>query len=191
MKKIIIISLEEAADYAVSASPEECAAAEEFGNERRRAEFLAWRGIVRRELGCDVAISYSATGAPQVDVEGVHISVSHCGSHVAVVFSDRPCAVDVESVGRNFSRAVRHFASAEELEASDNPLWHGILWCAKEVMYKLSGRKELDLRRDISIRAERSAADGLSGIVSGSICGGEAVELVFEIAEGLILIYKV
>ena len=55
------LTAEESARWTTS---EERAAAAGFVSERRRAEFLTWRAVVRRELGDDVGIAYDALGAP-------------------------------------------------------------------------------------------------------------------------------
>ena len=57
---------------------EDVASAARFQNERRRCEHLAWRRIVRRELGRDVHISYNEVGAPKVDKDNIYISVYVC-----------------------------------------------------------------------------------------------------------------
>ena len=116
----------------------------------RREEFLMWRSIVYRRLP-DAEIAYNAVGAPVVCNYPLHIGVSHCPGYVAVCFSDRPCAVDIEPLARDFGRAAVRFASAEERQLSDSPLLLPALWCAKETLYKYSGRRNLDLLRDLRI----------------------------------------
>ena len=94
----------------------------------RREEFLMWRSIVYRRLP-DAEIAYNAVGAPVVCNYPLHIGVSHCPGYVAVCFSDRPCAVDIEPLARDFGRAAARFASAEERQLSDSPLLLPALWC--------------------------------------------------------------
>ena len=72
---------------------------------RRQAEYLTWRAVVYRELGA-VPIGYDAAGGPVLIGDPRHIGVSHGGGHAAVVISDRPCAVDIESETRRFTRAA-------------------------------------------------------------------------------------
>ena len=69
-------------------SAEDVVSAMRFQNEKRRREHLAWRRIVRRELGAKVHIDYNAVGAPQVDIAGKFISVAHGGESVAVAIAD-------------------------------------------------------------------------------------------------------
>lgn len=133
----------------------------------RREEFLMWRSIVYPS-SADAEIAYNAVGAPVVCNYPLHIGVSHCPGYVAVCFSDRPCAVDIEPLARDFGRAAVRFASAEERQLSDSPLLLPALWCAKETLYKYSGRRNLDLLRDL--RIERFDPD--EGRMTGSYLRG-------------------
>lgn len=163
----------------------EMAAAQGFLREHRRREYLTWRAIVRRELGTDVGIAYDAAGAPVVDRDGVHIGVSHCRGWVAVCISDAPCAVDIELVSRNFSRAVPRYMSSAEQALSDDPLLPAVVWCAKETLYKYAGRPGLDLLRDLHVES----VDFAAGTVVGRIGSGEAVRLSLRTADGLVAVY--
>ena len=166
-------------------TPEERAAAAAFGSERRRAEFLTWRAMVRRELGPDVQISYDEVGAPILANRPEHISVSHCAGRVAVCISPERCAVDIEPATRSFSRAEGRFLTPSERALSDDPLWPGIVWCAKETLYKYSGCRELDFREDL--RIERAGL--ATGTLTGRIGNGEPVELSVRREDGYIVVY--
>ncbi|MCM1302398.1 MAG: 4'-phosphopantetheinyl transferase superfamily protein [Alistipes senegalensis] len=170
MKRLIVeppLAFEEAAEWATDA---ELAAARGFAPARGR-EYLAWRAIVRREIGRDAVIAYNSAGAPMLTNYPLHLSVSHCrgragrsgraddcrqqadGSErisslgrIAVAISDAPCAVDIEPVTRDFQRAMPRYLSPSEHQLSVHPLFPAIAWCAKETLFKYAG----------------SAADGLA-----------------------------
>lgn len=152
---------------------EERCRAGEFGSQHRRAEYLAWRSIVRRELGADTEIYYSENGAPRLRNRKEHIGVSHSADFVAVIISDKPCAVDIERLSRNFSGAASRYITAAERGLSDDRRLEAVLWCAKETLYKYSGRQGLDFLRDLCIEL----VDFESGIVVGRICNGDSVEM--------------
>ena len=166
-------------------TPEERAAAAAFVSERRRAEYLTWRAVVRRELGDDVGIAYDALGAPVLTNRAVHISVAHCAGRIAVCASPERCAVDIEPQARDFSRAASRYLTPEEEALSDEALLPGIVWCAKEALYKLAGRRELDFRQDL--RIER--VDLAAGRLTGWIEDGEPVELSVRREDGFIIVY--
>ena len=142
----------------------------------RRAEALAWRTIVRRELGEQVVIAYDEWGAPVVEGEVCHIGVSHSGERVAVIVGEKPCAVDIERCERNFDRVVPRYLSDEELALSDNENYKAVAWCAKECLYKYYRRKGLDFLRDIRI-VEVAIEQGR---ISGTILGGEKMNMRIE-----------
>ena len=166
-------------------TPEERAAASASVSERRRAEYLTWRAVVRRELGDDVGIAYDALGAPVLTNRAVHISVAHCAGRIAVCASPERCAVDIEPQARDFSRAASRYLTPEEEALSDEALLPGIVWCAKEALYKLAGRRELDFRRDLHI----VRLDLAAGTLTGQIENGEPVRLSVSLDEGFILVY--
>mgnify|MGYP000225853217 CR=1 FL=1 len=173
------MTAEEAARWT---TPEERAEAAAFASERRRAEFLSWRAIVRRELGADVQIAYDELGAPILIDRPIHISVSHCADRIAVCASLNRCAVDIEPETRDFSRAESRYLTPEEKALSDDPFWPGIVWCAKEALYKYSGRRELDFRRDLHI------IGFAAGILTGRIENGEPIGLSVRREDGFILV---
>lgn len=132
-------------------SSEDIAFVENFSNQGRRCEALAWRAIVRRELGDAVQISYDEYGAPQIDVEGKFISVSHSKGVVAVLISDTPCALDVEQCERDFGKVASRYLSDCEREMAERNNLFAEMWCAKEALYKYYRKGALDLVCDLTI----------------------------------------
>ncbi len=101
----------------------------ETGLSRRVAEKAAWRAIVRERLGLsdDSAIGYNKNGAPVLSDGLGYIGVSHTRGWVAVVWSPKPCAIDIELRDRKISPAVaERMGIAPEIED----------WCAWEAAYK-------------------------------------------------------
>lgn len=127
------------------------ASASRFQNERRRTEHLAWRRVVRRELGRGVEIGYNEVGAPTLNLENMHLSVAHGAGRVAVVISDKRVGIDIESLERDFTSVSSRYMSAEEQALSTHKEWGAMVWCAKEALYKLYGERGLDLKHDIVI----------------------------------------
>lgn len=163
---------------------DERAAADAFGSERRRREYLTWRAVVRRALGPDVRIGYDANGAPQLLDLSLHLSVSHCAGLVAVALSDAPCAVDAESAGRDFSRVCSRYLTPSEASLSSDPLWPAVAWCAKETLYKYARRRELDLCRDLRLLE----ADLAGGRIVGRIGDGALLPMRIDRVEEALVV---
>ena len=138
-------------DTLITAS--DVASASRFQNDSRRREHLAWRRVVRSELGRGVVIDYNEVGAPVVDTPNTHISVAHCAQSVAVAIANEPVGVDIEALDRNYERVKSRFMSPAEEALSAREEWPAMVWTAKEAIYKLYGKREVDLTEDIRITA--------------------------------------
>ena len=142
---------------------EDVASAMRFQNEKRRREHLAWRRIVRRELGAKVHIDYNDVGAPIVDTADRWISVAHGGESVAVAIADKPVGVDIESLSRDFDRVAPRYMTDAEIALSEDRRWACFVWCAKEAMYKLYGRRGVELRGELRVDSFDSESMTLYG----------------------------
>ena len=182
-KLLIVPQMDEQASVEWT-TPEERSRAEGFAPLRRR-EYLAWRAVVRQELGRDVVIEYNEVGAPVLANRDVQISVSHCKGWVAVVFSQQPCAVDIESLDRNFERVAAHYLTEQERMLSDDLRFLAVAWSAKETLYKYSGREGLDLRENLHL----SHIDWLSKSLVGSINNEPDLGISFEIDQNRVITY--
>lgn len=147
------------------ATAEDKAFVEAFSSAHRRREVLAWRSIVRRELGSDCAIGYDEWGAPVVGNSDTHISVSHCRDLVAVVISDTPCAVDIEERGRNFEGVSARYMTEQERSLSTDTDWSAMVWCAKEALYKYYRKGGVEIREDIKILGYDADSESLQAAI--------------------------
>ena len=166
-----------------SAVAEDVAFVEQFASASRRCEVLAWRAIVRRELGCDVEITHDEYGAPTVNTPNTYISVSHSRDRVAVLLADRACAVDIESVERDFRRVATRYLSKEEQQLAEQNDLYAEMWSAKEALYKYYKKGGLDFANDLSI----AEYDADRGVLRSSILGGEPIEVKIRREDTLVV----
>lgn len=146
---------------------EDVASASRFQNEARRREHLAWRRVVREELGRGVRISYNEVGAPMVDTPNTWISVAHSQGVVAVAISNRKVGIDIESSERDFERAKGRFMSQEEMTLSSHKHWAAYVWCAKEALYKLYGKRGVELRDELRIESHDEVTRQMQASLAG------------------------
>lgn len=156
------------------ATPEERLLMDGFAPRRQR-EYVAWRAIVRRELGRKTQIAYDKVGAPYLPEKNLHLSVSHSQERVAVLFSSSRCAVDLESLSRNFDRISSHYLTEEELSLADDSRFLAVAWSAKECLVKYSSLEEVNLKEDFTIEK----IDWEKGLVWGRIQRGALLEMNF------------
>ncbi len=158
----------------------ECVSAEDWQRAesmpaKRRSEHLSWRAMLYETLGQIVTIEYNEVGAPYiVENPNIYIGVSHGAERVAVAISDRACAIDIESVNRDFTRASSRYTTSDEELICEGDL--ALIWCAKETLYKLSGRSELNLKTDLRI----TSLDKAMGICRGQILDLAPVDIHYK-----------
>ena len=140
---------------------------------------------MRRELGHDVKIDYNELGAPYLPDGEACLSVSHCPGSVVVALADRPCAVDIETLARDFLSVAPRYLNPAELALSDDARWPAVAWCAKETLYKYAGRRESDLRHDLHIEE----VDFRTATLVGRICGKPPLVLRFLLLADRAIVY--
>ena len=83
--------------------------------------------------------------------------VSHTRNYAAVILALTPCAIDIENIERDFSRALPRYTTPQEQligTALPNPqLYPALFWCAKEALYKLKRNSGIDFLQDLHIDA--------------------------------------
>lgn len=69
---------------------------DQFSSIKRQKEWLSIRVILHLVLGKDARISYTSFGKPFINIDNVHISISHTKSYAAIAFSTTPIGIDIE-----------------------------------------------------------------------------------------------
>ena len=83
------------------------------------------------------------------------------------ISAEERVGIDIESQERDFERAKSRFMSCEELALCDKSEFAGYVWCAKEAMYKLYGRRGIDLSNDLQIKSFDPKSETMRGLLLG------------------------
>ncbi|MDR1879861.1 MAG: 4'-phosphopantetheinyl transferase superfamily protein [Tannerellaceae bacterium] len=128
---------------------------EQMRTENRRKEWLAVRVLLKALTGEEQQVAYHPDGAPFLPGSDLHISISHTKGYAAALVSERPeTGIDIEYRGNRIIKVRDRFMTPEE-EASIDPR-HAteqllIHWCAKETLYKMIRKKEVDFRKHLHV----------------------------------------
>jgi len=121
-----------------------------FKHIRRKREFIATRILRNRSVGFQ-HIHYDIHGAPYLE-SGVFISISHSKNKVGIaVNKDYKIGLDIESIRPTIKTIMHKFLSEEEQVQFDikNIVEVCKIWSAKETLYKLAGRKQIQFKSEL------------------------------------------
>ncbi|MCK9218687.1 MAG: 4'-phosphopantetheinyl transferase superfamily protein [Bacteroidales bacterium] len=129
-----------------------------FSHDLRKRQWLAYRCILKQILFPDSnELAYDEFGKPRLIHSPFAISVTHAGDYAAAICSKKiTVGIDIEKMRDRIERVKDRFLSPQELEQiGPHPSLEllYIYWCAKESLYKLNGKPDLDFKNDIRINA--------------------------------------
>lgn len=140
----------------------------------KRLQHLAGRYLLQH-LYPDFPLSLiqiADTRKPFLEDEAYHFSISHCGDYAAAIVSTvNRVGLDIELFSHKIGRIQHKFVSDEEhpvvhepwalvdnqpalaARAVDHMKKLGLMWSAKEAVFKWYGQGEVDFRKHICIRS--------------------------------------
>ncbi len=126
-----------------------------FKNISRKVEWLSVRALVKTMIGKDTRILYNSENKPFVRGNTHNISISHSNNLTAVMISkDKRVGIDLEYMSGKISKVANKFINARENITSDpeQAKFHLYLhWCAKEALYKICDKQDINFRDGITI----------------------------------------
>jgi phosphopantetheinyl transferase len=137
---------------------------EKYANPKRRKEKLAARVLLNKMIGEKARIFYDGNGKPHLAFSPYSISISHSKDYVAVVLSLKTyVGVDIQFMSDKIYRVVPRFLHTDEYQNihpsfPDHSLH--IHWCAKEALYKIYGKKQLNFANQLRVNPFRAKEEG-------------------------------
>jgi len=121
-----------------------------FLNNQRKKEFVATR-FLRTELVGLKHINYDSVGAPFIN-DSDFISISHSKNIVGIAISKEfKIGLDIEYAQSKINAIKHKFLHESELESFDcnSEIELTKIWTAKEVLYKIAGKKGINFRTEL------------------------------------------
>lgn len=134
--------------------------------EQRQKEWLATRLLLKEMLGHEAIIHHHPNGAPFLsETEQKQISISHTKDFVAIMLTEatQTAGIDIEYRSERVRKVRSRFLNAEEEQFIDpaHETEHLLIcWCAKETLYKIINRQEVDFCRHLHIQPFSYAEQG-------------------------------
>jgi phosphopantetheinyl transferase len=133
----------------------------------RKLHYLASRVLLRTIMGTDefINLENDLNGKPVIHNFPLKVSLSHSASFTALLLSNQfEVGIDIEKIDNKILRIHHKFMKEEELNSlsEDNKLEKlYVSWCAKEAMYKLYGKKQLNFLNHLFIQPYEYRESGI------------------------------
>ena len=121
----------------------------EFKSEKRQLEYILTR-LLLQQIDENLRISYNQFGAPTLNCKK-NISISHSSDFIAIIISEKKVAIDIEKIS-NKPLKIKHKFISNNDNILDNKMEATLAWSAKEAVYKLHQKGEIDFKKDIIIQ---------------------------------------
>ena len=123
-------------------------------SEIHRRAYLSVRHLLAIAQYSDEDLTYSEEGKPKLS-DGVCISISHSHQYSGIILSSKPVGIDIEKQRDKIQRIAHKFVSPKEKEYLQNMTEQvkalTLIWCAKESMYKLYGKKGVSFKQHMDV----------------------------------------
>jgi len=144
---------------------------ERFKLKSRQAHWLSYRLAIRELLGdanlCE--FYYDEHGKLHFANLDYSLSVTHSGLYSGVIISDKHyVGIDIEKLGERISVLASKFLNEEELARLpkvDQHKYLTVIWSAKEALYKLYGKSEVQMENIIIAPFEMAK----EGVIHGKL----------------------
>ena len=133
-------------------------------SESLRKQRLAVRALLNTMFDDKVYLSHHDNGKPYIENNPINISISHTAKYVAVILHEEEnVGIDIESLDRDFSVVEKKALSEDEIEDLEDEKRNeqlAIYWCAKEAIFKLLSRYNVDFAEQIEVERFRPRGEG-------------------------------
>ncbi len=140
----------------VQLDEDELARLESFKNPNRKLEWLSVRTLINDLTGDKKSkIIYNSANKPFLKENSYNISISHSYDLTSIILSKtKRVGIDLEKMTHRISGISYKFINNQELVTTDPKLkrYHlYIHWCAKEAMYKICDKQDINFKENLTI----------------------------------------
>ncbi len=177
----------------LSLESEEVKTLEGFRNHSRKLEWLSVRTLINDMTGTNSRIIYNEDRKPFLLDNSLHISISHSRNFTSILLSRfRRVGIDLEYMSHRISKISDRFINENEKITSSPDLlrYHlYIHWCAKEALYKVCDKKNINFRKNLTIEPFTPENEGTIKGTVDNILGVSTYELNYRRMDDYIIVW--
>jgi len=175
--------------------PEEEKSLDKIKGKGRRIEWLAARYLLHKMSKREVrgALIKDEFGKPHLEDSEWKISLSHSSGMAAAIAGAASVGIDIQVFVPRIDRLAHKYMRAEEfasLEVNTFLRHLHVYWCAKEALFKIYGRKQIDFKKNLLVEPFSYSEKG--GAFKGRVLKGdfdETFQLFYEVNGDHFLVY--
>jgi phosphopantetheinyl transferase len=165
-----------------------------FKNLNRKIESLSVRALLQQMTDPNARIIYhKQSHKPFLEDGSYNISVSHSHKYTSIILGkNKLVGVDLEFMCHQIERVAHKFINELDVITSNPKTCREHLyihWCAKEALYKICNKIDLNFQEDITIKPFEIASEGyITGIVHNNF-RHEEYRLHYQIKDNYAWVY--
>ncbi len=136
-----------------------------FKSEGRKREWLSVRNLINILLERDARIIYNSDNKPFLKGTTYNISISHSYNLTAIFLSKtKRVGIDLEKMSHKIVKLSDKFVNNQEMIITEPELkrYHlYIHWCAKEALYKICDKQDINFKENLTIFPFQPTDEGL------------------------------
>ena len=179
----------------VNLLPDEQDILNSFGNESRKIEWLSVRVLLGELTEKELTIIYNGNNKPFIKGNTYHISISHSNNFSSILLGRKhKVGIDLEYMSHRISKIAHKFINENEIISEDESLrrYHlYIHWCAKEALYKICDKQDINFLTNLTIEPFEPKDKGtLTGLVHNDY-RSDAFKLNYFTIDNYIIVYTI
>ncbi len=166
-----------------------------FKNEARKVELLSVRALLQTMTTPEARIVYNEMRKPFLVDGSQNISISHSNRYTSILLSStQRVGIDLEYMSHRIERVASKFIAPSEYITPRKGMKRihlYIHWFAKEAMYKICDKQELNFQEHILVEPFEVSSSG-SGYVTGTVSKRDRQEqfsLHYELLNNYVIVY--
>jgi 4'-phosphopantetheinyl transferase EntD len=168
----------------LSLESEEVKTLNDFRNYSRKLEWLSVRTLINEMTGSNTRIIYTEYRKPYLLDKSLQISISHSKDYTAILLSRyKRTGLDLEYMSHRISSIADKFINEKEkiTASADLRRYHlYIHWCAKEALYKICDKKNINFKKNLTIEPFEPFDKGIIMGTVDNIYGVDTYELHYQ-----------
>lgn len=145
--------------------PGEAKRLNDFRSEARKLEFLSVRVLLKSLIQTCGPIQYNQNNKPFLAHSQYNLSISHSQNITAIMISKtKKIGIDLEYMSHKIIKVQHKFINDHEYITSNEAQksYHMYIhWCAKEALYKLCDKQDINFRQNLTIEPFEPQAYGI------------------------------